>query len=138
MFDAVIKLANAGIKVFPLLPLDKKPLPGSRGSKDATTDLTRLKRYWDKRKNANVAIALGCKAGIVAVDCDTNHGFKPEDPHRFPRTVTVKTKCGWGRHRKRTGAGINGIEPTTPRKVYIACTTGIECTADIDAGVRSE
>ena len=72
------------------------------GVKDATTDRTIIKAWWNRWPNANIGIATGRRSGILVLDVDGKVGKaylkKLQAEHgRLPKTVTVKT--GRGRHR---------------------------------------
>ncbi len=56
---AARELAEGGTPVFPLLPGEKKPLLGSHGYKDATTNLDEVEEYWRKTPQANIAVPTG-------------------------------------------------------------------------------
>jgi len=60
--------AEAGIAVFPLQPRSKIPMRGSRGCKDATTDLDKIKAWWEHMPNANIGIATGKQFDVIDVD----------------------------------------------------------------------
>lgn len=90
------------IPVFPLIPLDKKPLT-SNGFKDATLDSQQVKRWWKLHPNANIGIPTGSRSGLLLVDIDPRSGG--EESLRslilkhgpFPRTAEQMTGGG-GRH----------------------------------------
>jgi hypothetical protein len=66
--ESAIWYAEHNIAVFPLQPRSKIPMPGSRGSKDATTDLDKIKSWWEQTPNANIAIATGHQFDVIDVD----------------------------------------------------------------------
>ena len=81
-----------------VFPLDGKiPFKGSRGFKDATTDLTRLRRAWIEHPGANWGIASGKTSGIVVLDTDGLEGERAlrdllgGDP---PATLMIETARG--------------------------------------------
>ena len=45
---AALQYASAGCPVFPLAPNSKIPYKGSKGFKDATTDLGIIKQWWSE------------------------------------------------------------------------------------------
>jgi len=69
-FPAIVgELAlHRGWAVFPLH--GKIPFKGSRGFKDATTDVGQLRRWWTEHPDANWGIATGRVSGIVVLDTD--------------------------------------------------------------------
>ena len=72
------RLTEAGIPVFPCGAGGKRPLPGSSGFHDATTDPGRVAGWWGRFPNANVAIPTGKASGVVVVDVDVHaiNGFE--------------------------------------------------------------
>ena len=72
------------------------------GVKDATTDPTVIKAWWERWPDANIGIATGWSSGFFVVDVDGDIGKASlkelQAKHgRLKRTVTVQT--GKGRHR---------------------------------------
>ena len=72
------------------------------GVKDATTDRTIIKAWWNRWPDANIGIATGRPSGIFVLDVDGNVGKASlkelqAEHGRLPKTVTVRT--GKGRHR---------------------------------------
>lgn len=67
--------ASIGFAVFPLTPGSKRPIAGSNGLKDATTDITQIGLWWGRQyPDANIGIATGERSGIVVLDVDVKHG----------------------------------------------------------------
>lgn len=62
-----------GFAVFPCKPRDKTPL-ATHGCKSATVDPVRIRAWWERHPEANVAIATGDRSGIVVLDVDPRHG----------------------------------------------------------------
>jgi hypothetical protein len=54
--DAAIAYARAGHAVFPLRPGTKEPYGGTHGNLDATTDVEKIRRHWDKRPDSNIGL----------------------------------------------------------------------------------
>ncbi len=75
---AARRFAEAGVPVFPCGAGGKRPLPGSSGFHDATTDLGQVADWWGRFPNANVAIPTGRASGVVVVDVDVHgvNGFE--------------------------------------------------------------
>lgn len=71
---AARRLTEAGIPVFPCGAGGKRPLPGSSGFQDATTNLGQVADWWRRFPNANVAIPTGKASSVVVVDVDV-HGI---------------------------------------------------------------
>ena len=68
------RLTEAGIPLFPCGAGGKRPLPGSSGFHDATTNPSQVADWWGRFPNANVAIPTGKASGVVVVDVDV-HGI---------------------------------------------------------------
>lgn len=62
-----------GFAVFPCKPRDKTPL-ATHGCKSATVDSVRIRAWWERHPDANVAIATGARSGVVVLDVDPRHG----------------------------------------------------------------
>ena len=60
--------AERGIAVFPLQPRSKIPVRGSRGCKDATTNVDTINAWWKELPNANIGIATGHQFDVIDVD----------------------------------------------------------------------
>jgi bifunctional DNA primase/polymerase-like protein/primase-like protein len=89
MVDAALAYTDWGIPVFPLSVRTKKPIPkrdpdptgkfkdgipGTGGIYKATTDPQQIREWWRKNPKALIAIPMGAKTGVWALDIDT-----PED-----------------------------------------------------------
>lgn len=64
---AALFYAGAGIPVHPLLPGRKVPAT-KNGFKDATTDLQRVRDYWQRHPHHNIGLATGHKFDVLDVD----------------------------------------------------------------------
>ena len=73
LVEYALEYARRGWFIFPLTPLSKTPLPGSRGLLDATTDVEIIKRWWRDEPHANIGVNCG-KSGLVVLDVDTKDG----------------------------------------------------------------
>lgn len=60
--------------VFPLSPRSKKPVAGSRGLKDATKEIEKIRAWWTENPNYNVGVRTGEASGIVVMDIDPRNG----------------------------------------------------------------
>ncbi|WP_260272659.1 bifunctional DNA primase/polymerase [Propionibacterium freudenreichii] len=98
---AARQLAEAGVPVFACVPGGKRPLPGSRGFLDATTDRAQIGAWWRRVPDANLAIPTGRVSGVVVVDVDV-HGANGFDAFHTARAagllprplVVVRTPSG--------------------------------------------
>lgn len=74
---AALAAAERGWPVFPLRPGEKRPRPQFTGwEQRATTDPSRIERWWRRHPDDNIAIATG-PAGLVVVDLDV---APPKEP----------------------------------------------------------
>lgn len=101
--EEAIRLANEGFEVFPLSPGTAKPLKGSRGFHDATSDPAKVAEIWGRNPDCN--IGLRPPRGVLILDPDSKDGKKSglksladleaNDP--IERILEAKTPSG-GRH----------------------------------------
>lgn len=99
-----VKLAEAGVRVFPWDYRDGAKVPLTRnGHNDATTDPEQVARWWAANPSAQVGAVWG-GSGIVALDLDCHPG-KPNgfdtaaaEGLDLPETLAVATPSG-GAHR---------------------------------------
>ena len=74
---AARQYAEAAIPVFPCAAGDKRPLT-THGFHDASTDPSRVARWWARWPRANVGMPTGSASGLEVVDVDVHgaiHGF---------------------------------------------------------------
>lgn len=130
--EAALKYAARGWKVFPLTPNAKAPLASlvPHGVKDATKDTAKIRDWWTRQPDANVAIACGVgDCGPYVVDVDAPHGGHKHDGAAslsaagitLPDTLTATTPNG-GRHfyfglltpptadKVKNCANVNGLD----------------------------
>jgi hypothetical protein len=123
MLNAALKLASAGLAVFPCRVRDKRPATAN-GCRDATRDPTTIKAWWGDNPDLNLAIACGPPSGIFVIDIDGDvgeawlHRFE-QNNEELPTTVISATSRGrhlyfkWpGPKEIRTSAGriADGID----------------------------
>lgn len=75
--SAAITYAEAGLRVFPLKPKGKQPLPGTHGCTDGTTDKNIITSWWSKVPAANIGLCTGRTASgkyLVVIDLDEDEG----------------------------------------------------------------
>jgi hypothetical protein len=65
---AALRLARRGVPVFPCVPGQKRPLTG-HGLHDASTDPDRIRRWWRRHPDANLAVPTG-RASVDVLDVD--------------------------------------------------------------------
>ena len=124
--ELALAYIDRGWNVFPLQPRDKRPLSGSRGFKDATTDRQRVIDWWAAYPDANIGLATGAASGIVVVDVDA--GIKTDGTPKkglesfnllkatlpdFADTLTVRTGGGglhlYYAYSGSLGSGANSL-----------------------------
>jgi putative DNA primase/helicase len=98
--DAALKYAEDGFSVLPLVAKQKYPLPGTHGSKEATTDKKVIKKTF-KNKELNIGVATGEISAFFVLDIDGEDGEASlnkltDEFGELPSTVEIKT--GKGRH----------------------------------------
>lgn len=104
MLDHALRMAAAGMYVFPCVPGGKRPLTAN-GQNDATVDADQIREWWGKWPNANIGLA--CEKShifVVDIDCKPNKNGEPTpgfaswnaiaEPHESPDTFTVGTWSG--------------------------------------------
>jgi hypothetical protein len=97
--EAALAYAAKSIPIFPCKPSGKEPLT-SHGHLDATTDPEKIRRWWSRWPDANVAYPTGKRSGVIALDNDTYkpNAWTPEDIERelgeLPETTVVETGRG--------------------------------------------
>lgn len=102
--DAAIEYAARGWSVFPLD--GKRPLPGSHGHLEATTDRRRIKKWWRKFPQANVGIACNNESGPIVLDIDGPEGMSTLRTLDLPATLTATSTRKNRRHLYFDPAGL--------------------------------
>lgn len=90
--DAALRYADRGWAVFPLEVGGKRPLPGTRGHKDATRDADEIRRLWAEEPY-NIGLACDDRDGPIVLDVDGPAGARALkklgiDPDDAPRAVS--------------------------------------------------
>lgn len=101
LHDAAGEYVRRGFAVFPLQSRDKKPLGGSHGCKDASTDIEAVLALWRANPNANVGVATGNPSGIFVLDVDGPVGEQTLSAlieQYGPLSETAQATTGNGRH----------------------------------------
>lgn len=84
--DAAEHLARCGFCVFPVKPLEKRPLV-HRWDQVSTTRIDKIRRWWHARPDANIGIHAGA-SDLVILDLDRG---KPWDPRHGEQPPGVTT-----------------------------------------------
>lgn len=156
--QAAAAYARRGWGVFPCRPRSKQPAT-PHGCKDATTDVDRIVRYWQRVPDANVAVATGPASELWILDVDMPDGIESlralESQHaQLPHTLTQRTGGGglqlfwrWPAAREvrnsagRLGAGLDvrgvggyivappSVHPDTGEQ-YVWLDHGLDCVTD--------
>jgi len=107
MITKVLRLAEAGFYIFPLVPNSK--LPAVKGwPEKATRDTETLKAWWSKHPDCNIGICctqFGDDRALLVVDVDNKNGKSGDETilelemegKEFPPTLVQITPSG-GRH----------------------------------------
>lgn len=90
LLEAALEYASLGWHVFPCVPGKKQPIT-EHGVYDATTNIEKIKKWWEKWPNANIAVACGKISGITVVDIDSD---AEEWLKKLPPSLTQKTPNG--------------------------------------------
>ena len=119
--DAALALAAEGKPVFPC-GANKAPLTPN-GFRDATTDATKITRWWQENPDALIGMPTGATSGLSVLDVDKKDGkqgleWLKINEHRLPPTKSVKTRSGgvhiFFRHatglRSSAGSIANGVD----------------------------
>ena len=106
MIDHALKLAELGLRVFPLRPNSKKPPLIGDFPDRATTDAALLRKWWRKWPNANIGVATGVPLHggyLVVLDVDVRPGKDGKLSldllyETMPSTLEVRTPNGGWHH----------------------------------------
>lgn len=105
--------AEQGLRVFPLRPGGKQPLPGSRGCLEATSDPDRIRAWWAATPEANLGLATGHLVDVIDIDGPTGVQSWAEAETLPPVLGTVSTPRAGGSHlyiaadpRRTNGANV--------------------------------
>jgi Bifunctional DNA primase/polymerase, N-terminal/Primase C terminal 1 (PriCT-1) len=93
MLSAALKLASAGLAVFPCRARDKRPAT-ENGLKDATVDPGQITAWWTEQPDCNIAIATGAVSEIFVVDVDGPDAERELQRLELPTTVEAITARG--------------------------------------------
>lgn len=95
MLQAALTYARRGRPVFPCDPSNKRPFPGTRGFKDATTDEATICAWWAKYPDAMIGMPTGAASRIWVLDIDAPDLFEANCPIELPETRRADTGKGY-------------------------------------------
>lgn len=72
--DLALQYASRGWAVFPVQPRGKKPLAGTRGFKDATSESDQIAALWRAHPDSNIGVSCGSASDLLVVDIDSGPG----------------------------------------------------------------
>lgn len=116
LVDDAIRYAEHGLAVFPLQPHGKQPTDGSRGFKDATTNVAQIRSWWSYAPDMNIGMATGAASGgVFVIDVD-QHGeadgglelsIWQAEHGKFPETASSVTGSGGTHYFFKAPAGVS-------------------------------
>lgn len=105
LLESALAYARMGYPVFPCVPGGKAPAT-KHGCKDATTDESRIRAWWQKQPSANIGLAT---AGLIVVDIDGAENpwlvDQPERRQTLAASPLSLTPSGGRHHVFRQPAG---------------------------------
>lgn len=108
------RYAETGIPVFPCGAGDKRPLT-MHGFHDASTDPSRVARWWARWPRANVGMPTGRASGLEIIDVDVHgaiRGFAA-----FERARLEGLTARWAAFVRTPSGGIHAYYPADPDHV---------------------
>lgn len=109
LLGAALWYVGNGIEVFRLQPRDKKPFPGSRGFKDATTDPARIRAWWEETPDANIGLPTGRRFDVIDIDPPQGPAsvLSLRDADLIPEVIgkVITPRCGDHLYIRPTGDG---------------------------------
>ena len=114
LLRSALEYAARGWAVFPLN--GKRPIPGTHGHRDATTDERVIRSWWREYPDANIGIACSSQTGPIVLDVDGPEGLASIEGLRIPKTLQASSR-GKKSHRHYYFAP-NGSEIRRSIKVF--------------------
>lgn len=116
----VATYAKHGWPVFPCRPREKRPLT-EHGFKEATTDQTVIRKWWEQWPDANIGVPTGGASGLLVIDLDKKAGI---DGEATLAALVAKHGALSETARQRTGSGGSQLFYLYPSGVTIGNSTG--------------
>src|SRR5688572_11837531 len=95
--DFALRYSERSLPVFPVR--GKLPLT-AHGFKDATTDASTIRGWWEQWRDANIAMPTGRASGLIVVDVDPRHGGDASlaalEEKYGPLPETLESRTGGG------------------------------------------
>ena len=135
--EAALIYASWGWSVIPVLENAKLPAT-SHGVHDATTDVERIKRWWEQNPNYNIGIAAGERSGICVFDVDPRNGGddswgKWTQENGAPDDCATQLTAGGGYHfiaqydpEIRSCKLVDGVDFLSDGRYFLAYPSTIE------------
>ncbi|TQN00845.1 bifunctional DNA primase/polymerase [Microbacterium lacticum] len=138
--QAAVRLAAAGVPVFPCVPGAKNPLlkpdednpqaqPG--GFHAATTDARRVAAWWRRWPAANIGVPTGAASGVEVVDVDRKPGG--DGFAAFERARRAGLVPGWLAVVRSASGGAHfyfPADPDRPQRSWQAATAHVDFRGD--------
>ena len=99
LLKAALSYARRSIPAFPCEPGGKRPLTYN-GFWEATTDMHRIKAWWERWPTANVGVPTGQSSGLLVLDVDARGGGPQSlaalERETGPLPPTARSRTGGG------------------------------------------
>ena len=99
--ETALQYTALGLRVFPLRPRTKQPLPGLMWKQAATTDPQTIRAAWEANPGANVGVV--CGEGVFVLDADSPRAEAALAGLGVPRTIAVRPRTPHLPAGRRTG-----------------------------------
>lgn len=90
LLRSALEYAARGWAVFPLN--GKRPIPGTHGHRDATTEAGVIRAWWREYPDANIGIACSSQTGPIVLDVDGPEGLASIGGLRLPKTLQASSR----------------------------------------------
>lgn len=123
--EAALEYARRNIPIFPVTPHGK--LPVVKWGSEATTDLEKIKAWWQQNPDFNIGLVTGAKSGIVVVDFDTEEAWTKGNELGLPSGPLWTVSVLRSSERKTPVVGLIGFHGVSDSltAVIAASTLGL-------------